>query len=74
MYVCIYTYWLKILVGRVFTNGPEGSGSISGRVIQKTQKMILDAVLLKIQHYNVWIKGKIEQSREMHSALPYTLM
>ena len=33
-----------------------------------------DASLLNIQHYKVWIKGKVEQSRERSSALPYTLV
>ena len=46
---------------RVFANGP---GSIPGRVIPKTQKMVLDAPLLNTQHYKVRIKGKVEQSRE----------
>ena len=30
------------LVGRVFTNGPGDLGSIPGRVIPKTLKMVLD--------------------------------
>ena len=50
----------------------ETEGSISGRVIPKTQKMVLDAALLNTQHYKVRIKGKVEQSREWSSALPYT--
>ena len=33
-------------MNRVFTNGPGDWGSIPGRVIQKTQKMVLDASLL----------------------------
>ena len=41
---------------RVFANGP--GGSISGRVIPKTKKMVLDATLLNTQHYKVRIKGK----------------
>ena len=49
---------------RVFANGPGGLGSIPGRVIPKTQKMVLDASLLNTQHYKVRIKGKVEQSRE----------
>ena len=48
----------------MFTNGPGDLGSIPGRVIPKTQKMVLDASLLNTQHYKVWIKGKVEQSRE----------
>ena len=49
-------------------------GSIPGRVIPKTQIMVLDATLLKTQHYKLWIKSKVEQSRERSSALPYTLV
>ena len=49
---------------REFTNGPGDLGSIPGRVIPKTQKMVLDASLLNTQHYKVRIKGKVEQSRE----------
>ena len=59
---------------RVFANGPGDLGSIPGRVIPKTQKMVLDASLLNTQHYKVRIKGKVEQSRERISALPYTLV
>ena len=57
---------------RVFANGPGDHGSIPGRVIPKTQKMVLDAALLNTQHYRVRIKSKIAQSRERSSALPYT--
>ena len=49
---------------RVFANGPGDPGSIPGRVIPKTQKMVLEASLLNTQHYKVRIKGKVEQSRE----------
>ena len=62
------------LAVRVFANHPGDLGSIPGRVIPKTQKMVLDASLLNTQHYKVWIKGKVEQSRERSSALPYTLV
>ena len=48
-------------------------GSIHGRVIPKTQKMVLDTTLLNTQHYKVRIKGKVEQSIEWSSTLPYTL-
>ena len=57
---------------REFANGPGDLGSIPGLVIPKTQKMVLDATLLNTQHYKVHIKGKVEQSRERSSALPYT--
>ena len=52
------------LAVRVFANGPGDQGSIPGRVIPKTQKMVLDASFLNTQHYKVRIKGKVEQSRE----------
>ena len=55
-------------------NGPEDLGSIPGRVIPKTLKMELDTTLLNTQHYKVRFKGKVEQSREWSSALPYTLV
>ena len=35
------------------------------------QKMVLGAALLNTQHYKVRIKGKVEQSREWSSTLPY---
>ena len=58
-------------VGRVFANGPEDLGSIPGRVIPKTLKMVLDTSLLNTQQYKVCIKGKVEQSRKKSSTLPY---
>ena len=57
------------LVSKVFSNGQGDRGSISGRVIPKTQKMLLDTSLLNPQHYKVRIKGKGEKSRERSSAL-----
>ena len=58
-------------MSRVFDNGPGDWGSVPGWAIPKTQKMVLDAALLNTQHYKVRIKGKVEQSRERSSALPY---
>ena len=52
----------------VFANGSGDLGSIPGRVIPKTQKMVLDASLLNTQHYTVGIKGKEAKSRERSSA------
>ena len=60
------------LVGTVFANGPVDLGSIPGRVIPKTLKMVLDTSLLNTQQYKVCIKGKVEKSRERSSALPDT--
>ena len=55
---------------RVFANGPGDQGSIPGRVIPKTLKMVPNTSLLNTQQYKVRIKGKVEQYRERSSALP----
>ena len=48
-------------VNRVFANDPEDFGSIPGRVIPKTQKMVLDASLLNTQQYKVWIGANMRK-------------
>ena len=53
------------LMSRVFANGPEDRGSI---------QMVLDAALLNTLHHKVRIKGKLEESRDWRSAIPYTLV
>ena len=63
-----FLYQLIGRVGRVFANGPRDLGSIPGRVIPKTFKMVLDTSLPNTQQYKVRIKGKVEQSRERSSA------
>ena len=60
--------------GRLFANGPGDLGLIPGHVIPKTLKVVLDTSLLNTQQYKVCIKGKVEQSRERSSTLPYTLV
>ena len=48
----IYKVVMYMLIGlesRVFANGPGDVGSIPGRVIQKTFKMVLDTYLLNTQ-------------------------
>ena len=47
-------------MSRVFANGLGDWGSIQGQVIQKSQKMVLDAALLNTQHYKVRIKDTVE--------------
>ena len=66
--------WFTGLVGRLFTNGPGDLGSIPGRIVPKTLKMVLDTYLHNTQQYKVHIKGKVNQSRETSTALPYTLV
>ena len=65
---------LIALVGWVFANGSGDLGSIPGRVISKTLKIEFDTPLLNTQWYKVRIKGKVEQSKQRRSALPYTLL
>ena len=45
----------------MFAYGPGDQDSIPGRVIPKTQKMVIRAALFSTQHYKVSIKGKVEQ-------------
>ena len=59
-------------MSRVFMSGPRDWVSIPGRVIPKTQKMVLDTTLVNTQHYKVGIKVKVERYKELTSALPYT--
>ena len=56
----------------LFANGSGDLGSIPGRVLPKTLKMVLDTYLLNTQQYKVRIKSKVEQSWERSGALPYT--
>ena len=60
------------LMSRVLANGPGNQGSVPGRVMPKTQKMILVATLFNSLLYKVRIKSEMEQSREKTSALSYT--
>ena len=67
--------WFHLLLvntNRALANGLENQDSIPGRVIPKTQKIVLDAALLSTRYYKVRIKGKVEQSKEWSSGLPYT--
>ena len=50
------------------------NGSIPGRVIPKTQKMVFNVTLFNPLHCKVGIKGKVELSREWSSAFTYTSM
>ena len=59
-------------MGRVFLNGPGDLGSVPDRALPKTFKMLLDTSLLNTRQYKVCIEGKVGQSRERNSALPYT--
>ena len=72
MYLLLTLNRLIGLVGRVSANGPGDLGSIPGRVIPNTLKIILDTSLLNTEQYKVRINGKVEKSKERSSSLPYT--
>ena len=57
-YKTIRKQYIYIYSGRLFANGPGDWGSILGRVIPKTQKMVPDTSLLNTHYYKVRIKGK----------------
>ena len=61
-------------MSRVFANGLGDRGSIPGQDIPKTQKIVLDAILLNTQDYKVRMKNKLEQSRKWSSTLSYALV
>ena len=56
----------------VFANRPGDLGSVPGRVIPKTQKMVLDASLLYTHHFKVQIKGKVDHPEKGVAPCPTT--
>ena len=56
---------------RVFANGLGDPGSISGRVIPKILKMVLDATLLNTQHYKVKVKWRNPVKEEAPCPTPW---
>ena len=59
------------LEGRAFASDPGDLGSIPGRVLPKTFKIVLDSSLLNTQQYKVRTKGKVGtiQGKELHPPL-----
>ena len=63
---------------------PIGSSGLSVRretgvqsqvlLYQRIFQMVLDTTLLNTQHFKVWIRDKVEQSKQKRSALPYSLV
>ena len=64
--------WAIGLMSRVFDNGLGDWGSIPGRVIPKTKKMVLESALFNTQHYKVRLKVKL--SNPGNGVSPYTLV
>ena len=62
------------MMGTVFANGPGDLGSIPGHSHTKDLKNGIWSHFDPTLHYKVCIKGKMEQSREGSSTLPYTLV
>ena len=61
-FIYIYSYQTGSLAKWIecSPNGPGDLGSIPGRVIPKTIKMVLDTSLPNTEQYKVCIKGKVE--------------
>ena len=59
-------------MSKVFANDPGDLGSFPGLVIPKTLKWYLIPPCLTLTIIKVRIMGKVEQSREGRSTLPYT--
>ena len=54
----------------VFTNGPGDPGLIPGRVIPKSQKIVLNVTLRSTQHYEV----KVKWSNPGNGVAPHLLL
>ena len=63
---------MMIITSTTFTNGPIDLGSLPGRVLPQTLKIVLHTSLLNTQQYKIRIKGKVEQTMERSSALLHT--
>ena len=50
--VCVYIYIY------IYITGPRDQSSIPGRVIPRTQNIVLDSSMLNTKHNKVWIKSK----------------
>ena len=60
------------LMSTVFANGLGDRGSIQGRVIPKTPKMVVDTILLYTHQYKVRIKVKRSNSGNGAALSPTT--
>ena len=76
MYICHESVGLPGIgmMVRVFANARETWVQSQVKSYQRLKKWYLMPPCFNTQHYKVWIKGKVEQSRERSSTLPYTLM
>ena len=69
----ILVYLVYLPIGLVVECSPMGrdTGVQSQVEPYQNSKMVLDASLLNTQRYKACFNGKVEQSREMNSTLPY---
>ena len=70
IYICTHTNWTIGLMSWVLAYGLGDQISIPGRVIPKTQKMVLDSALLNTQHHKVRIKDKSSSLRNGVAPFP----
>ena len=75
----VWFYGTSTIVREIKEFIPFPTGTLAQRLecspmARETLKIELDTTLLNTQHYKVRFKGKVEQSWEWSSALPYTLV
>ena len=63
----VFAFWMINFKLKCFEFNPRSHHT-------KVFKIVFDASLLNTQQYKVHIKGKVEQSQERSSVLPYTLV
>ena len=61
-------------MSRAFTNGLEDHGSIPGRIIPKTQKMVLDAALLNTHYWKDQGQSGAIQGMEKHPSQHFSVV
>ena len=69
MCVCV-SVCVDGIVSRLIVYGQGDRGWITGQVIHKLKKMVLDASVLNIQYYKVRIKGE-RRNPGKRSCVPY---
>ena len=72
LYQVSLIFFLTGSLDRVFANGLGDQVQSHVESYQRLKKMVLDISLLNTQHCKVWIKDKVEQSKERSSTLSYT--
>ena len=72
LWVKQYHYWSSTRITLAFNKSRVTWVQSQVKSYQRLKKMVHNASLLQTQKYKAEIKGKVDQSRERSSALPYT--